>query len=506
MIVVVFIFLIGLVIGFFTTKSRLMESLFTKIGQSKSICLLSFLVLLVAVFFILNQVLVVSTASSRFFPVFVLLLCVSTEVLVYQHYVDNTLLSNSIKSLFFRIKHAVEELNTGYRLSFWHWLVAAVIIYIFINLLNSAIAQLQLSTADTWRIGDWMINYQGGFVRRGFLGEILLHLSRLTKVNDVVLIVILQLFLYLVFFISTFQLIKASSFSIVILMLVFSPAFFLFTIYNPLGSFRKEILWFAFFSVLCKYQLSTKKSLSVGFFVGIGVSALLLVLSHEMLVAFLPYLACAIIIHDRDVTTNIRKLVIALLPAGVMAGVLLFFSKGNPLVVTKICDSLKEMAPSACLTDGAISSLAQTTQSAHVMVLSRITSNSIGIYLLTAFLGLLPIFLFLLSGKFARYFNRKGTSLWFLAFAATSLICSLPLFWVAVDYGRFIYIHIVSLSLLVFMMNHEKSMNEKKITPRQILPLLFGILFVVLWRLIYAGVTMESAFPWLKVFDFIGLK
>ena len=30
---------------------------------------------------------------------------------------------------------------------------------------------------------DWLINYQGGFTRRGFFGEIALHLSNLLNIN-----------------------------------------------------------------------------------------------------------------------------------------------------------------------------------------------------------------------------------------------------------------------------------------------------------------------------------
>ena len=37
---------------------------------------------------------------------------------------------------------------------------------------------------------DWLINYQGGFVRRGFLGEIFFQLSYYTKID----------ILYLLFF------------------------------------------------------------------------------------------------------------------------------------------------------------------------------------------------------------------------------------------------------------------------------------------------------------------
>lgn len=510
LIVGVFLFLMGLVIGFFTTRSRFMESLFTRIGGSKSICLLSFLILIVVILVILNQVLglpeTLNTLLFRLFPVFVLFLCVSVEILFYQHIVDNTLLFNSIRFFFSRFKTAIEELNFGYKFNIWNWLIAALIIFVSINLFNSALTQLHLSTTDTWRIGDWLINYQGGFVRRGLLGEILFHISNLTTINNVVLTVALQLILYLVFFISVFQLLKSSSFSVVNFMLVFSPAFLVFTIYNPLGSFRKEIIWFAFFSALCNILLSNKKSIPIGFFVGIGVSASILVLSHEMLVAFLPYLVCATIVHDRDVTSNTRKLILALIPAGVIAGILLIFGKGSPQVVVEICDSLKGIAPSECLTEGAISSLAQSTQSAHAMVLSRIDSSVIAIYLITTLLGLLPLLLFFLSSKFANFFSRKVIRIWFLFFIVSSLLCSLPLFWVAVDYGRFIYIHIVSLSLLTFMINHEKSINEKPITLKLVFPLLVGISFVIIWRLIYAGATMGNVFPWIGLFGFAGLN
>ena len=30
---------------------------------------------------------------------------------------------------------------------------------------------------DSWTIGEWLINYQGGFVRRGFIGEIIYILA-----------------------------------------------------------------------------------------------------------------------------------------------------------------------------------------------------------------------------------------------------------------------------------------------------------------------------------------
>ena len=36
---------------------------------------------------------------------------------------------------------------------------------------------------SAWQYSDWLINYQGGFVRRGLIGEFLFQLHKLTKIN-----------------------------------------------------------------------------------------------------------------------------------------------------------------------------------------------------------------------------------------------------------------------------------------------------------------------------------
>ena len=41
----------------------------------------------------------------------------------------------------------------------------------------------QVGFREGYNIGEWLINYEGGFVRRGFVGECLYLLSYLTGVN-----------------------------------------------------------------------------------------------------------------------------------------------------------------------------------------------------------------------------------------------------------------------------------------------------------------------------------
>jgi hypothetical protein len=46
--------------------------------------------------------------------------------------------------------------------------------YVFAFLILQATKLVTAHPLDQWLIGDWLINYQGGFTRRGLIGEICL--------------------------------------------------------------------------------------------------------------------------------------------------------------------------------------------------------------------------------------------------------------------------------------------------------------------------------------------
>ncbi|EHL32856.1 hypothetical protein [Legionella drancourtii] len=60
----------------------------------------------------------------------------------------------------------------------------SLIPYLSIIFLLTALGSWQaFLTHSTWHMGDWLINYQGGFVRRGFLGEFIYQLANYTTIN-----------------------------------------------------------------------------------------------------------------------------------------------------------------------------------------------------------------------------------------------------------------------------------------------------------------------------------
>ena len=98
---------------------------------------------------------------------------------------------------------------------------------------------------NSWKMGDWLINYQGGMVRRGLLGEMLYQLSYLTHINPGLYATMLQVFFYGVFLFFSYALLRQQRSLLPYAFLIFSPFIFTFQINDLQGGFRKEIIYLA---------------------------------------------------------------------------------------------------------------------------------------------------------------------------------------------------------------------------------------------------------------------
>ncbi len=49
---------------------------------------------------------------------------------------------------------------------------------------------------DSWTIGEWLINYQGGFIRRGLLGEGIYNLCNVIKISPIFVIWLISISSY----------------------------------------------------------------------------------------------------------------------------------------------------------------------------------------------------------------------------------------------------------------------------------------------------------------------
>lgn len=163
----------------------------------------------------------------------------------------------------------------------------------FIALVTLAYGLLNTRINANWSIGDWLINYRGGFVRRGFPGEVALDLAHALHLSPVYIVLLWQFFFYGVILYVIWRLTSTIRWNLWLVLLLVSPATLAFHVLDPTAGFRKEILLFAGLGILLLWMLQGVQHISA---VIAYVTALCVVcvLSHEALMIFFPYIVGAL--------------------------------------------------------------------------------------------------------------------------------------------------------------------------------------------------------------------
>ena len=139
-----------------------------------------------------------------------------------------------------------------------------------------------------WPISEWLINYQGGFVRRGLIGELLYQLyPEQALVPKLYPLTFYFYFLYCCLFIVLYRLSKIQDLSLFIVMLLIPGGIFQMAISSSFYT-RKEILFLIFFGILLliyyqitKTRLLQKRIWIIVFIILAMTGSIFLTLSHE---------------------------------------------------------------------------------------------------------------------------------------------------------------------------------------------------------------------------------
>jgi hypothetical protein len=168
-----------------------------------------------------------------------------------------------------------------------------------------------------------------------------------------------------------------------------------------------------------------------------------LILSHEALAVFLPYLLVIFVARTGTLQRSTVWVIIILLAFSVVALLVSVVNKGDSYQVAAICESLADYAPPSCESKYAISWLSKSTEYGLNKVIFHIKYYTyIELYTFATFFSLLAFFP--IRNKLFLLFHDWKIAV--LIFA--SLIGTLPVFAVALDWGRLIYIHLVSIFII----------------------------------------------------------
>ena len=156
------------------------------------------------------------------------------------------------------------------------------ILYIF------SVLEFKISLGEYVLIEN-LINYQGGFVRRGLLGNIIFKLNYYTGVNHIKLIIFIYSGAYLIFMILFYK-ISNNIWKInpyLFLFISISPSTLFFPLFDFDALFRKEIFFFIFFFYhVCIAQQTIQKKKSVKFY------------KKQFLLIIFPGLIISLLIHE----------------------------------------------------------------------------------------------------------------------------------------------------------------------------------------------------------------
>lgn len=137
-------------------------------------------------------------------------------------------------------------------------------------------------------LGDWLINYSGGFIRRGLLGHFFYIISKSFNISIIHIIFIFSTTIYISSLYFFYQIVKNKLNNNLILIFLFLPSTFLFNFFDPLTVGRKEVLIFFFFSF---YYLNLEKIReNFNFKVLIFFLSMTILLTHEIIFFLIPYM------------------------------------------------------------------------------------------------------------------------------------------------------------------------------------------------------------------------
>jgi hypothetical protein len=316
---------------------------------------------------------------------------------------------------------------------------------------SSVLAQ----TWSGWAIGDWLINYDTGPTRRGLAGEIIFYINRVIDVQLNWLVFSIQLLALLGLIGSFLYAVRTKALTFWYVVACFSPGFFLlFTYYDGMAVGRKEVLLFLTFMLwlhLCmKSHLS---SINILFFSAVYFC---LTLVHEAFLFYSPYFCVAAWLMN---SKSYKKLTVVI-PIGSLIAAAFTFVYFKTVDPVTSCQQLLALGalPEVCV--GVLSAGPQ-----DALLLTKRYFNQFDIVALLHLcliftIILLPIYLVLRRSTVK---NAK-LSQWLLSMVG--LICfSLPLFLFAIDWGRWISMHVtLSVLMLLLALPDKSAQNQMRQT------------------------------------------
>lgn len=326
---------------------------------------------------------------------------------------------------------------------------------------------------------DWLINYQGGFVRRGLLGEIFYQINNILKFEILYVIYFFNIIVIILFFYLLYKIIKNSLSNDLFLIYCLLPTTIFFTFFDPLAIGRKDYLitisYFAYAYYLENFTNLKKIFLIFIFFI--------LTLTHELVVFFIPFLFITkyLSLTKRQLSFDNFKfeIICSILMIITLVTVMIFKVPHN----NGLCNSLLNLNLNKDICNGVIRDFSNPT----TISLGTIKNNILYFkkynyfinYFIYFFLSYIPIFLLCLFKN-----NQKKLLIEFAILQIFSVVFFLPIILVTSDWGRYINVLLIlNIIYLHFLLKNLQIKNIKFSYLKKIIMLPIIVFYLTSWHM-----------------------
>lgn len=312
-------------------------------------------------------------------------------------------------------------------------------------------------------ISEWLINYEGGFTKRGIIGQLAIEFSRFFNSELRFTIFLMQCFTYSLYFLLLYNFLKNLKYERVVILSIFTPIFILYPIAEIEVLARKEIIVFSFFII---YSFVPRENrFKTIFFVIFTVFS---VLVWEPIIFFFPIILVFEIIDNKieKFDLNFVRILFSFLPSVIIAIIFILdpLTEGEHLLMgSTLLNEFGENCYMSCALLGSKSTILQQFEGNFGKYSFEVFLR----YFLIILIGFFPLFTLIRNSYlknnnllFVRYFKNPLTL--FLICLSTVPV----LFAMAYDWGRWVNITYVILALIYFrlLIDNHFSLNFEKLS------------------------------------------
>ena len=290
-----------------------------------------------------------------------------------------------------------------------------------------------------WSVSEWLINYQGGFTRRGLVGEILIQMNSFLSLKIRNLVYIFEIILLSTFYFYLINFLKRVEFTPLLILLIFSPLGFIFPVVETEAIARKEVLLFCLFIFYLNSILKQNKKLTYSILL-FGLPIINLTWDGSVFYIFCfiyVYLVSKIKIDKKEITIFFLSLTPYLISLFI-----LMVTKSNAQMLEDMCKAINE----PCF--GAMNFLDYSFKDQMNYGLSRLKIEYLIRYLFIFIVCFLPFLII--------FYDQEKKKKIFLGY----IVCIIPtfiFFYISFDWGRYLNIlYIFSILTLIFLIKIKK--------------------------------------------------